>query len=190
MHDEPSRKGALVVIDVQKAWIINNWGNRNNPQFEKNLKKLIEFSRDNGLEVIHVRHLSYNENSPFRENKKSFEFQDFAKPLENEKIITKRVNSAFIGTDLDVYCRMNGINRLFLAGITTDYCVSTTARMAGNLGFENYVIEDACYTFDRIGNDGKIIPAQIVHDVNIASLKDEFSKIITTDDFLKLFQLK
>ncbi len=187
MNNELTKKTALVIIDVQKAWILNNWGKRNNPQFERNLKAIIEFSRENGIEVIHVRHLSYNENSPFREGKESFEFQDIAIPIGNEKIVTKRVNSAFIGTDLDVYCRMKGIKTLFLAGITTDHCVSTSARMAGNLGFENYVIEDACYTFDRIGKSGKIIPAQTVHDVNIASLREEFSKIIGTDEFLKLF---
>lgn len=187
MNNELTKKTALVIIDVQKAWILNNWGKRNNPQAERNLKAIIGFSRENGIEVIHVRHLSYNENSPFREGKESFEFQDIAIPIGNEKIVTKRVNSAFIGTDLDVYCRMKGIKTLFLAGITTDHCVSTSARMAGNLGFENYVVEDACYTFDRIGKFGEVIAAQTVHDVNIASLREEFSKIIGTDEFLKLF---
>jgi nicotinamidase-related amidase len=90
------------------------------------------------------------------------------------------VNSAFIGTNLEADLRTLGIETLVLVGLTTNHCVSTTARMAGNLGFETMVVADATATFDRANLDGTMRRAEDVHQAALSDLRDEFAQIVTT----------
>lgn len=173
----------LVVIDVQKAWLDPSMGKRNNPDAEIVISRLISKFRERGKTIIHVRHDSNNPESIFREGKSTFEFQEEVKPLTGEQVITKHVNSAFIGTDLESRLRKMGNPQVFYVGLVTDHCVSTTARMSGNLGFRSYVVEDACATFDRRDSSGNVIPAEEVHKINLASINDEFAEVIRSDGF-------
>jgi nicotinamidase-related amidase len=101
-------------------------------------------------------------------------------PIKGEQIFEKSVNSAFIGTNLESYLRENGINNIVIAGLTTDHCVSTTTRMAGNLGFKVLLVSDATATFDRQGPDGKEYKAEDIFAVHIASLHGEFCNVVST----------
>ncbi len=177
-----SKDAALILVDIQNAWKSEVWGRRNNPEAERVAGRLLEEFRKKGLRVIHVRHESVNPKSLFRRGKDTFEFQDYVMPLSGETIITKHVNSAFIGTELEELLRREGIRSILISGLVTDHCVSTTARMAGNLGFDTTIIEDACATFDRKDSEGEVIPADIVHRVNLASIKGEFAAIIKSGD--------
>ena len=172
----------LVIIDVQKGFSDPRWGVRNNPQAEKRMEKVLGEFRKHGLTVIHVRHDSRNPNSLLHHGKETFEFKDEVKPLEGEMVITKHVNSAFIGTELEQVLRNMGNPPVYYMGLVTDHCVSTTARMSGNLGFESFVIEDACAAHESTGTHGENTPAQVVHDVNLASINGEFAKVMKSED--------
>jgi nicotinamidase-related amidase len=95
------------------------------------------------------------------------------------------VNSAFIGTGLEEYLNENGLDSLVIVGLTTDHCVSTSTRMAGNLGFDVTLVSDATATFDRKDASGEHISAEDMHRVNLASLNGEFCIVKTTDEVLK-----
>jgi nicotinamidase-related amidase len=177
---------ALILIDVQQGFDDPFWGKRNNPDAEKNIEKLLGNWRNSKGAVIHVKHDSTEEVSPLRPDNPGNAFKAEGLPLENEPIFGKNVNSAFIGTGLENYLREHGLETLVIAGLTTDHCVSTSTRMAGNLGFEVYLVQDACATFDKRTFDRQIIPADEVHRVNLASLHEEFCKVISTRDALKL----
>lgn len=175
---------ALIVIDVQTGFDDPVWGSRNNLQAEENIAKLLEAWRQTQRPVIHVQHLSQEPNSPLRPSQPGYEIKAIAKPLPTEPVFQKRVNSAFIGTDLEAYLRQNGLNTLVVTGLTTNHCVSTTARMAGNFGFDTYVVSDATATFDRVGHDGKAYTAELVHAIALASLHQEFATIVDTEQLL------
>jgi nicotinamidase-related amidase len=171
---------ALIVVDVQRAFDDPSWGPRNNPDAEQRIAEAIAGWRERGAPVIHVRHASRAPDGLFVPGSAAFEFKPEAQPLEGEPVITKDVNSAFIGTDLEARLRDGGVEAVALVGLTTDHCCSTTARMAANLGFETLVLGDAMATFDRRGPGGDVLPADLMHRTALASLHGEFADVLST----------
>lgn len=178
------RKPALLLIDAQKGFHEPFWGVRNNPNAELKMKQALDFFRKESLPVIHIQHLSKEPCSPLRPNQEGVEFLESLTPKEGERIFQKTVNSAFIGTRLESHLREFGLISLVILGFTTDHCVSTTTRMAANLGFEVTILADATATFER-NIHGKKIPAELVHEVSLASLQGEFAQILNTEDLPK-----
>jgi nicotinamidase-related amidase len=175
---------ALIVIDVQKGFDDPQWGSRNNLDAEKVIAALLAAWRETARPVFHVQHLSNSEGSPLNPRNTGCEIKDVVRPLENEQIFQKRVNSAFIGTQLEDALRQRGIGTLVIVGLTTPHCVSTSARMAGNLGFEVYLPSDAIAAFEITGPDGKWYSAEEVHSASLATLHGEFATIIDSKALL------
>ncbi len=178
---------ALILIDIQKGFEdIAYWGGeRNNPGAEQNMKALLAIWRANNLPIFHIKHCSTNPSSPLAKGNPGNNFIDSIIPQEGEPVIEKEVNSAFIGTNLQEQLRSKNVNTLVIIGLTTDHCVSTTTRMAGNFGFKTYLVEDAVATFNKTGSKGENYSAQLIHDTAIASLKDEFAIILSTKSIVK-----
>lgn len=178
---------ALLLIDIQKGFDdIGYWGGqRNNLGAEGNAGRILRVWRDCSLPVFHIQHCSTNPCSPLHESNEGNAFKDEVVPVEGERIVRKKVNSAFIGTDLKEQLDSVGIKKLVIAGLTTDHCVSTTTRMAGNFGYEIFLVEDATATFNRKGLSGQIFNAKLIHETALASLKDEFATIAATDSLIK-----
>ncbi len=178
-------KSALLLIDVQKGFDSPLWGKRNNPEAEANITALLTEWRKQSAPIIHVKHCSVSPQSPLHPDHPGNAFKDEASPVSGEPEFTKSVNSAFIGTGLEDYLHDKNLNSLVIVGLTTDHCVSTSTRMAGNLGFDVTLVSDATATFDRKDAWGKHISAEDMHRVNLASLNGEFCVVKTTDDVLK-----
>lgn len=175
----------LLVVDVQKGFDgYNEALHRNTPALETNIARLLDAWRRTKRPVIFVQHVSKEQGSPLRPNQPGVEIKDEVRPHPGEPVVQKSVNSAFIGTTLEADLRAQGRQILVVTGMQTNYCVSTTVRMAGNLGFETYVVSDATATFDNTGPDGRVWPAQILHDVSLADLHGEFATVIDTQGVL------
>lgn len=180
------RNAALILIDIQQGFDdLKYWGARNNPGAEANAAALLQAFRNTGRPVFHVQHRSTNPVSPLRPGQPGCEFKPEVLPLPGETVIGKQVNSAFIGTDLEARLRALDICTLVIAGLTTAHCVSTTTRMAGNLGFRVLLAADACATNAQTGYDGRIYDAETVHALALASLHGEFAKVSDTVKILK-----
>ncbi|WP_425419662.1 cysteine hydrolase family protein [Oricola indica] len=177
---------ALVLVDVQKAFL--EWEaagmRRNNPQAVDNIARLLAAFRREGMAVFHIRHASREAGSALRPEKPGYEPIDQARERGGEAVIVKHVNSSFIGTDLETRLRALGIETVVICGITTNHCVETTTRMAGNLGFDARLVSDACYTFDRTGHNGRHETAEDIHAMTLSNLDGEFATIETTDSLL------
>ena len=177
---------ALLIIDVQKAIDDPSWGRRNNPQAETQIARLLAAWRATRRPLVHVRHESRQPQSTYRPGQVGCEFKDLTQPLAGEQILTKHTNSAFIGTELEVWLRMQRIFTLVICGVITNNSVEATARMAGNLGYDTYVVADATATFDKMDFDNHLRPAEEVHALALANLQDEYATILTTDEVLAL----
>ncbi|APG59856.1 cysteine hydrolase family protein [Christiangramia salexigens] len=177
---------ALILIDVQKAFLDEKYwgGNRNNKSAEKICGKILNRWRELNLPIFHIRHCSKNPNSIFNKSNIGFEFNDHVIPKFEEEVITKYVNSAFIGTNLQEQLDKQNIDTLVIVGITTNHCVSTTTRMAGNFGYKTYLISDATAAFDRIGVNGDNFDAEIIHLTSLANLNDEFATVLDSQQLM------
>ena len=182
--DRSDSPAALLLVDVQQGLDDPRYGERNNPGAEGCIAALLEAWRRVRWPVIHVQHMSREPDSPLRPELPGNAFKPQALPLEGEPVFRKTVNSAFIGTALEDHLRGQGIRRLVVAGITTDHCVSSSVRMAGNLGFEVVVVEDGTYTFERTGPDGVRYSAEQMHGAALASLQGEFAEVLRARDVL------
>ena len=172
----------LLLIDVQKALAGDDpyyGGARNNPEAEENMARLLAHWRAQDWPRIFVRHASADPASPLHPSKPGYAWQDAVAPRTDEREWVKSVNSCFIGTTVEAYLREQGVSALVIVGLTTDHCVSTTTRMAGNLGFEVTLVGDATASYDRIGPDGASLTAEEMHRVNLASLHGEFCTVRT-----------
>jgi len=177
------QNAVLLVIDVQKGFDrFNEEYHRNNPALEANIARLERAWRESGRPIIHVQHLSNKPESPLRPGQPGCDIKDEVRPLPGEPVVQKSVSSAFIGTTLEADLRRRGLTTLVLTGMQTNMCVSTTARMAGNLGFTTYVVSDATATFDNVGPppDGTRYGAELLHAVALADLHGEFATVVDT----------
>jgi len=185
MTPQLPRDAVLLVVDVQKGRdVYAERYNRNNPDLERNIARLQGAWRKTGRPIVHVQHLSTEPKSPLRPGQPGVDIKDEVKPLPGEPVVQKSVSSAFIGTTLEQDLRRQGRTTLVVVGMQTNLCVSTTARMAGNLGFTTYVVSDATATFDNQGPDGKRYASELLHDVALADLHGEFSTVLDTKTVL------
>lgn len=184
MIDIVSRNAALLVVDVQRGFDDAHWGRRNNPGMERRIAEILRAWRLSCRAVIHARHMSPDPGSPLRPGQDGNEFKPEFVPMRGESIVEKRVHSCFIGTPLERDLRRRGHDALVIVGMMTNHCVSTTARMAGNLGFAVWIVSDATATFDRIGPDGARHSAEQIHAIALSDLHGEFGLVVDTATLL------
>jgi nicotinamidase-related amidase len=184
MTRNPSSRTALIVVDVQRAF--DQWEaagkRRNNPDAVARIAQLLAAFRARGAPIFHIRHQGTRPNSSFLPDGTGYPVKDEARELAGEPVIVKQVNSAFIGTDLEARLRTAEIKTLVICGATTNHCVETTTRMAGNLGFDACLVRDATWTFDRIGPDDEKHSAEDIQAMTLANLNGEFARIVRASE--------
>lgn len=176
------REVILITIDVQKGF--DQFPERNNPDCESNIATLHAAWRKAGRPLWHVKHNSDDPASVFRPGLPGNAFKTDTAPAPGEPVVTKSTHSAFIGTDLEELLQRAHCETLLLCGIQTNFCVASTARMAGNLGYRTYVVGDGCATFPQRLLDGRVVGAQMAHDLALAELHGEFATVVSTKDVL------
>lgn len=179
---------ALLLVDIQKAFLEKDYPGliRNNEHAEFICGKILKKWRTLDLPIIHVRHSSTNPESKLHKSRPGFEFNDYVTPLETEMVLTKEVNSAFIGTNLENILIKSHIDTLVIVGMTTNHCISTTVRMSGNLGFDTYLISDSTACYNTKGLNGEIIPCNTIYNSALASLQEEFATVIDSKELFDI----
>jgi len=185
------KKPALLLVDIQKAFLDKDYPGshedyvgirRNNPNAEEICGTILKKWRELGFLIIHVRHSSTSVNSKLHESSQGFEFNDFVKPDNNEIVLTKKVNSSFIGTGLVDILETNNVKSIVVVGMTTNHCISTTVRMSGNLGYDTYLVSDSTAAYCNILKNGEVIDCEDVFKISLSNLDGEFCKVLTKDE--------
>jgi len=181
-----SDRPGLLIIDVQEGFEDPIWGTRNNRDAEQHINQLLRYWRAHQLPVFHVQHASQSKESPLHPSQPGYKIKESLRPREDEPLIQKKVNAAFIGTNLQGILQKEDIETLVIVGLTTNHCVSTTTRMAGNLGFETYLISDATAAFDCTSHTGTYYSARQIHDISLANIHGEFGTVCDTSEILHM----
>ena len=151
-----------------------------------NVRRLQDAFRDLGLEVIHTRIQSMTRDGRDRSvghrrlglhappGSKEAEFLPEVAPKDDELIINKTASGVFNSTNTEYVLRNMGIDTLYVCGVYTNECVSTTVRDACDRGFHTTMINDACAT---------VTPE--LHNATIATVKDRYARVMTTEEVTK-----
>lgn len=183
MNDTPT----LIIIDMQRGMADPAAGSRNNPDAEANIAALLSAWRRAQLPVVHVRHISRTVGSLFWPGQVGAEFQPQLAPAPSEHVVEKNVPDAFLNTGLERWLRVRGLERLVVAGVSTNNSVESTVRTAGNLGFQVVVVSDATFAFDKQDYAGVLRSAAEVHAMSLANLDGEFATVTRTAEVLGMF---
>jgi nicotinamidase-related amidase len=95
------------------------------------------------------------------------------KPLPGEHVLRKTTIGAFASTNIDSLLRALGCEQLYLAGVSTNMCVETTAREAADRGYLVTLVEDACGTTH-----------EDLHQVTMRNFQRLFGRVRSTQETL------
>lgn len=178
----------LILIDMQQCMSKAAISERNNPDAEIQIQTLLTAWRQANWPVIHVHHISRETHSTFRPGQAGAAFQAEFEPLAHEFIFEKNRPDAFCNTGLERWLHLRELRNLAMVGVSTNNSVEATARSAGNLGFNTWVVADACFTFPKLDYNGVLRSAEDVHAMSLANLAGEYAEIINTAQLLQLMQ--
>lgn len=148
-----------------------------------NVRRLQDCFRQHSLEIIHTRIQSLTQDGRDRSSghkrlglhappgSKDAEFLPQVAPQGDEIVINKSASGVFNATNVEYILRNIGVSGLFVAGVYTNECVSTTVRDACDRGFYTTLIRDACAT---------VTPA--LEDASERTLKDRYCRFLNTDE--------
>ncbi len=148
-----------------------------------NVRRLQDRFRDLGMEVIHTRIMSMTQDGRERSaghkrlhlhaapGSKESEFLPEISPKGDELVINKTASGVFNATNLEYLLRNMGITGLFVCGVYTNECVSTTVRDACDRGFYTTMINDAC---------ASVTPQ--LHNATIDTIRDRYARVMTTEE--------
>ena len=174
----------LIIIDMQRGMRAQSAGERNNAGAEHVIAALLAAWRKARSPIVHVRHVSRTPGSPFWPGQVGAEFQPELAPLDAEHVVEKNVPDAFINTGLEGWLHARGMNAVAIVGVSTNNSVESTARTAGNLGFDTYVVSDATFAFAKTDYAGVRRTAEEVHAMALANLQGEYATVVTANELM------
>lgn len=146
----------------------------------QNIEKVLMMFRQRNLPVIHVQHINNREEATFfMPNTDGVMIHKNLTPLESEFLVIKHTPNSFFETNLLDILKNNNINDLVICGMMSHMCIDTTTRACKDFDIKVTLLHDACAT-KNLSFNGKIIPAETVHNTFMASLNGTFANVIKT----------
>ena len=176
---------AVVIVDAQREYLDGAVPLKGIENALVEIKTLLTKARALSVPIFHIVHHAPSGAPIFNPDGPMSEIIDAVKPEGSEKVLSKNLPSSFVNTDLKKYLDDTGRKELVIAGFMTHMCINATTRSAVDLGFAPTVIASACATRDLPSPDGSVVPAEMVHNTNLASLADLLACVVKSTSELQ-----
>ena len=142
------------------------------------MKRLLAFARRCGLEAIYTRsglqlpegrdvapwswravQSRSSASNLFPKDSPDYQVDPDVAPLPHELVLDKNTTSPFPSTALDQLLRNMGVENLLIAGLLTNVAVESTARSAGDRGYNPIVVSDACAAYSQAEHEDTLATA-------------------------------
>lgn len=163
---------ALLLIDIQNDYFKGGlFPLAGMGRAARNAQALLKTFREQGLPVIHIRHISVRAGSRFFfPDTKGSEINALVRPVEGERVLIKHYPNSFRETGLDALLKDLAVDEIHVAGAMTNMCVDTTIRAGFDLGYRMVLHDKACAAKGLFGT-------KIVHLVSVKTLGSAFAAI-------------
>jgi nicotinamidase-related amidase len=163
----------LLIIDAQEAAHGSPPGDGRD--VETNLAALATAWRMEGLPLVNVGR------PPIASAPQAFAVP----PFEGEVVIERNATSAFVGTELEARLDELGATTLVVCGTLATHALEASARHASDLGYQVFVVADACWAADAVDLRGRLWLAEDVGALALARLKGESATIVDATTTLR-----
>ena len=185
-RDVPIGESALLVIDAQESFKVGaRWAKRSNPDFEKNVGRLVALFRRHDLPVVYFLHSDVDPG--FSRDDEHYRLMDFLEPADGEPVFHKRSRNVFTGTALSELLLEKGVRRVLVTGISMEQCCETSARVAADLGYAVDFVTDATMTFPIANPErpGEELGVDAIRERTEYALRGRFAAIATAEGIVR-----
>jgi nicotinamidase-related amidase len=182
---------ALLVIDVQESFRARPlWQAISDPKIADHLVPLVEAARAAGDVVVWVLHAEPGTGSTFDPASGFVRLIEPLAPAAAEPVLTKTSHNAFTTTNIQQLLTRQGVTRVVIAGLRTEQCCETTARIASDLGYEVVFVIDGTATnpiadpgapagqsLDELLADPRTLPVDAIMERTRYALAGRFARI-------------
>ena len=166
---------------------------------EPNIKRLLDMFRQHGLQIAYTMFSSFRKDGgdltrqlketnslvqqtvgeplfPHKDDPAS-EIVKALEPRAEDLIVVKNTSGVFTATNFDTLLNNMGVEQLLVCGVVTNMCVEGSARFGAELGYDVFIIGDACAAW-----------SEEVHEATLRSFQMIFGHVLTTDAAISAVQ--
>jgi len=156
-------------------------------QASSKAKVLLNIFRRKNWPIFHIQQLSdYEGATYFLPHTEGVEFNRSVKPLHGETIIQKQFANSFRATSLRNHLEESNVEQVVICGAMSHMCIDSTTRAAFDLGYQCFVVHDACAT-RALEFGGTTYSAKEVHGSFMAALGSAYAKVLSCDGIVSSF---
>ncbi|ROL69319.1 cysteine hydrolase [Pseudomonas chlororaphis] len=152
------RRPALLIVDMQVGLFNGPDKPYQRERVLDNINQLIRRAHQAGAPIFAMRHTG-PEGSPIAAGSPLWQLLPTLELDEQQDVLLNKARpSCFAGTDLAERLHAAQVNELVIVGMKTQYCIDSTCRASGDLGFAAVLVEDAhtCMDTPVLGAKGII----------------------------------
>lgn len=168
-------RSAVLVIDVQRGLFDGSPRPYLADEVIRNINNVTEYARTSNIPVVFIQHEKISTTLEY--GTEGWQLQSDLIVSEHDIFIRKTTPDSFLKTNLEETLKKIGVTNLLVCGYASEFCVDTTIRRAGGLGYSIELIADAHTTHDK--NHATALQIREHHNATLPNITS-FSMSIST----------